>query len=389
MAVTPPSHSPNILMVSGQYPPSRGGIGDYTRCLVNALADAGGAITLIVPTGSDTSHTKAASMIPSTSWGWPFLYRIARFLHESQSDWLHIQFQTNLYNRHPAIYFLPFFLRRWGWKGRVAVTFHDMQKPYLFPKAGVLRQSILNWLACSSTVVIAADSGDISALRNVTPHCVQIPIGSSIPNSVEISPTARKDFLTRHGIPTDKILIGHFGTATGLDTLIAAVSRIPELHLVLIGKRYSQDMRDIVLNNETLPSHMYALIAEKKLETRIHWTGYLPAAEVACAIQICDMIVLPYPNGASLRHSGLAAVLTQGAALITTKPRQPMPGLVEGIHFLAVPSDDVNTLIQVIQKLVSNHSLRKELRMNAKQAASSLLSWSIIAAMHMHVYQGK
>jgi glycosyltransferase involved in cell wall biosynthesis len=382
----PASHSPRVLMISGQYPPERGGIGDYTRCLANALVDINQAVLLVVPEGSDLSDTKAPLAGVVSHWGWSALNAVVRLLGQTQADWLHIQYQTNIYNSHPAICLLPAFLRMRGWPGGVAVTFHDLQKPYLFPKAGRIRDLLLTQLAHSATVAIAADSGDVLNLQNMRAHVKQILIGSAIPADDRIEPEKLKSFRETYQIPADALLIGHFGTAGGLDTLVNAFAQIAEGVLLLIGKRKPSGPQDRVHVMQAVPDATISLIEKRGVSDRVRWTGYLPASDVALALAASDVLALPYPTGASLRRSGMIAVLAQGAAVITTTPRHPMPGLIDGLHLLTVPPGDAAALAQAIMQVASTPDLRKRLQENARRVAQTTFSWSTIARSHATIY---
>src|SRR5258708_780378 len=96
-----------VLMITGEYTPQHGGIADYTQCLVNALAERGQAIRLVVPSGSDLSRTKAELAGTEPRWNWPILRKIELWLTRSRSNWLHIQYQESMYRSHPAILLVP------------------------------------------------------------------------------------------------------------------------------------------------------------------------------------------------------------------------------------------------------------------------------------------
>ena len=69
------------------------------------------------------------------------------------------------------------------------MTFHDLRVPYLFPKAGKLRDWITRFFARSCTAVIATNDEDYARLATWGLKLVTtIPIGSNI------STTAPADF---------------------------------------------------------------------------------------------------------------------------------------------------------------------------------------------------
>src|SRR5690606_40820577 len=65
----------------------------------------------------------------------------------------------------------------------VVVTFHDLRVPYLFPKAGGLRDLVVRLLARSAQGAIATNGADFEQLLAwglPTERVRQIPIGSNV-----------------------------------------------------------------------------------------------------------------------------------------------------------------------------------------------------------------
>ena len=130
-----------ITLLSAEYFPQVGGVGDYTACLAEVFKEAGANVTVL--TGAANQPPSPALAGPQR-WNWSALKTIERNLRLHPADILNIQYQTGAYNMHPAINFLPLYLR---WKmgshrPKIVTTFHDLLVPYLFPKAGPVR----NWV---------------------------------------------------------------------------------------------------------------------------------------------------------------------------------------------------------------------------------------------------
>ena len=62
------------------------------------------------------------------------------------------------------------------------------------------------------------------------------------------------------------------------------------------------------------------LIRQLGLEDRVHWTGFAATDHVSAHLLAADMAVLPYRQGANLRHGSLHAALAHGLPIITTRP---------------------------------------------------------------------
>jgi glycosyltransferase involved in cell wall biosynthesis len=72
-------------------------------------------------------------------------------------------------------------------------------------------------------------------------------------------------------------------------------------------------------------------------------TGPLPAAEVAECLRACDLVVQPYPDGASTRRGSLMAALANGVPVVTTVGALSEPVWAGGA-VAAVPAGDPERL---------------------------------------------
>jgi len=174
----------NLAFLSGEYPPQPGGVGDYTHQLAVALRQRGHAVAVLTiqggrllayapPPGAAPGEEEPRQILGAhtgLNWSprcWP---AVVAALDQLRPSWLHIQYQTGAYNMRPGINFLPWRLRSLPGRPMVAVTFHDLRVPYLFPKVGPLRQWVNTRLATDSDAVIATNPSDATQLRALIPH---------------------------------------------------------------------------------------------------------------------------------------------------------------------------------------------------------------------------
>jgi len=186
-----------VCLVSAEYPPMQGGVGDCTHELGSALVQLGhqvAVVTSVAKTPDDLSapgkvkaNEESASVLHPASfagpepaiypvvsrWNWGSWGHVLQTVCTLNSDILHIQYQTAGYGMHPAINFLPLRLRLMKQRPHVVVTFHDLRVPYLFPKAGAVRRGVTLSLARWSDAVIATNVQDYQSLRQwySTPRC--------------------------------------------------------------------------------------------------------------------------------------------------------------------------------------------------------------------------
>src|SRR5262245_15570837 len=128
-----------IALLSAEYPPNPGGVGDYTRRLGEALVDCGHNVLVftildsrfqILDLGRSETNLQSKIKNPKSNWGWSCWRDVMAALDQTQPDVLHIQYQTGAYAMRPAINLLPWRLRRLRRRPALAVTAHDLLLPY-------------------------------------------------------------------------------------------------------------------------------------------------------------------------------------------------------------------------------------------------------------------
>ena len=375
-----------IGLVTGEYPPDQGGVGDFTRELGRALVVLGHQVHVIASTYpiSEMQSQDPGLMVHRAvrRWGWGCWGDITALDDELHFDVLNVQYQAAAYRMHPAINVLPWRLRRRGGP-LVTVTFHDLRVPYLFPKAGLLRWQVVLALARWSDGVIATNREDelrLAGCRVQTPT-VRIPIGSNI--APRLPATYRPGaWRARWRVGREDLLLGYFGFlnerkggAELVQTLAALVARGMPAHLLLVGGRVGTSDS----TNTRYAGRVDWLIAEQGLTGRVHRTGFVSPEEVSASLMAVDVCVLPYREGVSLRHGSLHACLAHGRPIVTTWPAVDTPEFRDGENLLMVPPWDVEALANGVTRLASDAALRARLETGARTLAEAF-TWERIAA---------
>src|SRR5262249_39205433 len=137
----------------------------------------------------------------------------------------------------PWIHFLP----QWA-RVPVVTTFHDLRFPYLFPKAGRLRDRIVMHLARRSAGMIITNHEDYRQVKAI-PNTVLIPIVSNILTPLPADYDA-KVWRQKAGATTDDFLLAYFGfinRSKGVDLLLNSLAQLRAeqipARLVMIGGR--------------------------------------------------------------------------------------------------------------------------------------------------------
>ncbi|MBU6333028.1 MAG: glycosyltransferase family 4 protein [Chloroflexi bacterium] len=374
----------HIALLTGEYPPQPGGVGDYTWHLAGALGRTGWRTTVLTGAGP---AAPGVCRLPLAGWG-PTAWRVLRAaLAALQPDILHIQYQTGAYQMRPLVNLLPWLLRR---RLPVAVTAHDVLVPYLFPRAGALREWVNRRLFGDAVLTIATNQADAQTLRAWHPEPARvacIPIGSNI--AVASDARARGSaYRTTLGLADDAALVGFFGLISrtkGLIELLDALARLPATaHLVVIGGASPNE------DDQQFAAAVRRHAERLGLTSRLHITGHLPPADVSAWLLACDLIALPFSDGASFRRGSLLAALTHGTPLVTTGAggiAAPDGRVLRDGHEVAlVPPGDAAALAAALERLLADRPTAACIG-SAGQAFSQAFGWDAIATQHIERYR--
>ena len=181
------------------------------------------------------------------------------------------------------------------------------------------------------------------------------------------------------GVGADNLLIGYFGFLNKskgglvlLDALKQLVEQGTPTHLLMIGGR--QGASDPT--NADYAAQVDAFIRRHDLTHRVHWTGFIDNPEVSACFNDCDLIALPYADGASLRRSTLMTALAHGRAIVTTQAQESTPELAGAIEL--IPPDDAKALAGALLQLWKQPARRQALEQAAGVAAQQF-GWEQIA----------
>ena len=383
---------PAILMVSAEYPPTLGGVGDYAHRLCRQLRLDGVGVTVLAGPGPAPAED-CGGAIPVVrrggSWGFRSWPEIADRARKVGASIIHLQYQAAAYAMHPAINLLPLYLRSALPRARMAVTFHDLRVPYLFPKAGPMRPWAIRALDRWSRATVVTNQADMEKLGGPAGgRRWLIPIGSNI----DPSPPAgfdRSRWRSSRGIGPDTLLLSYFGfmnASKGLETLIDGMDS-------LVGR--GLDLRLQIVGGETGPSdptnssysqRIAHRIRQKGMVERVDWEGFASPEQVSAALMSADLCVLPFQDGASLRRGSLLAALAHGVPLVTTYPSQPEPLLEDGKNVALVPAGDPERLADVVLGLWRDAAARARIGEGARSLSGSF-SWEEIAGRHRELYR--
>ncbi len=380
-----------VLMVTGEFPPMQGGVGDYTAHLCRALVPLGVEVEVATtrlqkaPLPEDEGEPYAVHRAVAT-WGWTSWQALTRLAQERGADLVHIQYQAAAYRLHPAINLLPWWLRLRRKDLPCVVTFHDLRVPYLFPKAGPARWWAVLALASGARAVIVTNQEDADRLaRSCRTPRFQVPLGPNLEPPEDLAPrphppeAGERPFLLCH--------FGFLNASKGLQDLVEALAILRArgtprpFALRIVGGTVG----DSDPTNVAFRAHLQTRIADLGLEEAVSWTGFLPPREASASLMEGDLCVLPYRDGASFRRGTLLAALVHSLPVLTTEPTTPIPQLRHGENVWLVPRQDPEALAEAIVHLAADPDLRARLARGARELGRTF-QWTQIAQDTKEVY---
>jgi glycosyltransferase involved in cell wall biosynthesis len=174
------------------------------------------------------------------------------------------------------------------------------------------------------------------------------------------------------------LFFGHVVPPKGTGTLVKAIPRvkeeIPDVTLVVAGDgQIPNDVQPIIENHpENFDINNY----------------YIPNEKVKEFFARAEVVVMPYRNQHGTKgHSGaLATAFSFGKPVIASTAGE-FPSLVgETGAGTVVPPCRPDRLAKAIVRILSDESMKREMRRNSQQMADRL-SWGNIAAEHVDVYR--
>jgi glycosyltransferase involved in cell wall biosynthesis len=171
-----------------------------------------------------------------------------------------------------------------------------------------------------------------------------------VPSNIRIArnePAA--EALRRRYVPAGGLLLGHFGTygapvLSVLDPILLKIAReMPGQPLLLMGAG-SQEFRTRLIERHP------------DWEKNLHATGSLAPEDLSCHIAACDLLIQPYPDGATTRRTSLMVGLSHGKPILTTSSSVTEPLWEQGAAVGLTPAGDAEAFVKLLRNLLQNPS---------------------------------
>ena len=342
-------------LLTGEYPPSCGGVGDYTALLARALADAGESVDVWVGAQGLPSASGSLRVNPLPDTFGPGSRAVLERAWSAAPGIILLQYVPNALGRRGMNVGFCRWLAGEREKGRdIRVMFHE---PYFYFTAkrpwrnvAALAQRVMAALLIRSATQLYYSSANWNAYLaayGADDRAIVLPIPSTIP---AVARAADVHAFRQRFAPGARV-VGHFGTfgehvGSGLlATLPALFERDGNVRVMLIGRggdRFAEQL------TRRMPA-----AAE-----RIHVTGVLSPQDVSVALSACDVLFQPYPDGVTTRRTSVMAGLANGIATISTTGPLTEPVWRETGAVALIDRGDVDAAVARIRRLLDDRAAR-------------------------------
>lgn len=355
-----------ILLISGSFPLTRCGVGDYSALLALALAKQVnvevGVLTTNAPNLVET-HDEVDLLPLVEDWGWKCIQNIKNIIKDWQPDIIHIQYPTRGYGSSIFPYWLPLTLRTL--RIPIVQTWHEP----LIPRRALLRYFLAALLPDHLVVV---EPGYKSMLPGWFNWIIRrkkfytIPVASSIPRVILTE--NERDAIKGQFDSIGKNLIVHFGNpkpSKGIETIFNMAD--PTLdRIVIIGQidavdLYHQCIAEL-LNSERWRGKSFA-------------TGFLAPELVGRLLAAADAAVYPFKEGLSQRNTSFLAAKNQGTFTLTFSRNRHGYDSVENVYYASV--GNIGEMQQALRIYAGRKIERKE----------DVGDWDVVVESHLMLYK--
>ena len=392
-----------VGLVCGYLDPARDGVADYTRRLAAHLSRTG--VNPLIVTTFELARAAGVGAVGVTArWDVRGVVAAARAIRRLDLDLVHVQFAPSVFGFSRAVGLLPILLSK---RIPLIVTLHEYGVWSGHGHGGGVRSALWSaaerrgyadretlLLAHRADCLLVSSPEQLAALRarirHRAPAVVEVPIGLNVEITTGHRTRARVDVRRQLGAAPDSSLVVFFGflhPEKALDGLIAAVAALraqdPGIQLVLIGGTESHSVPSAAALE--LRQQLRQVAAAHGVQDRVHFTGYLPDADISRLLQAADVAAFPLNAGVTRKSSSLLAALAAGLPAVATAPQVTVNGPSEIDGVLWVPSRDTTALADALARVLSDRALAHRLTVTGRARAATH-SWEAIAAMHAQVY---
>jgi rhamnosyl/mannosyltransferase len=177
------------------------------------------------------------------------------------------------------------------------------------------------------------------------------------------------------GQPPRAIFIGRLVAYKGVDILLRALERVPDLRLDIVGA--GPEM-----------ARLKTLMRALAISDRVRWFGEYPDEDLPRRMADADFLVLPSVTVEEMFGLVVLEAMAAGRPVITTAlPSAVREVNVKGVTGLEVPLRDVDALAEALELLGRDPRLREKMGAAGRQRVKEQFTQARMAQRHIELYE--
>ena len=355
-------------LITSEYPPQGGGVGDYSELIAKGLAAEGETVHVWCPSYGTTQHNVKGVTVHQELGriGPADMRRVGRMLDQfPRPRRLLVQWVPHGYGYQSMN--LSFCL--WLWQ-RAKIK-HDwieimVHEPFLAFGGGSWKQGLV--AAVHRTMIVTL----LMSARRVW---VSIPLWETllrpfafgrsnlfswlpVPSNIPVigNDLGNTELRSRYA-SREEIILGHFGaydsymTEVMLELVPSLLNQNDQLSVLLLGKG-GVGLRNLLINRR--PS----------LNQRVYATSALSSEDISRHLSVCDLMMQPYQDGVSGRRGSVMAALAHGVPVVTTTGKASEQCWAESRAVKLV--EKTTAMAEAVQSLSADSAERRRLGVAGK-----------------------
>ena len=359
-----------LALLSGAFPPQFNGIGDYTWCLSQELANQGqqvAVLTSFAPARPKPSEVEVIGCFdasrPQTISG-----ALHQLLKGDRFDWVIVQYNPFSFGRRGFAPWLVSALR--ATEVPTAVTFHETFAVPLWPWQHILMRiwqypQFVLLVRTGHCHFVSTERWLAQVRRWADRPSFLLPVGSNLPLCKLTKSEARKHL----GLPNDALVLGVFGFAhlSKKTEWIGAAARLihnrfPKTQILCVGEVGAR-IRGIC-GNVPVNDH-----------------GSLPGPDVSVRLRAMDLFLAPLTDGISARRGSVIAAFQHGLPICSTVRKYTDRFLQELVSpaLSLTPNDDATLFAETALKMAEFTLQDPDLGRDLVNFHDQHFAWPVIA----------
>lgn len=352
-----------ITVLTEEFPPEVGGIGDHADRMAAELAVRGNPVTVVCSAGSEprTAFDVRAVVDRWDSRGVPSISAAVAGTNPDVIVWEYNPFSIGRRGLAPRAGYLA---RALASHAPLVLFLHELWFPWGregargFAWAAGQRLQAIGVLRAASRWIVTTETREKELARFGRAKLRRIPAGTAIePVALMGDPRAR------WGIPAGAFVIAHLGSAGPGRDLVPAYQAVSRLAARGIDAR-------LLLAGNTGP-----LDIPQGVATRVVVTGTIAREELSAALQASDVYLHADPVGpAAGRRTSLAAALAHGVPVVAYRGPDSAPQLADGVGIVLVERSG-ERLASALAQLSAGPVARGRIGDAGRDAYERFFSW--------------